>query len=124
MLVGRGYDNIGGRTKTKRRLDSTLPQTHYTYAFLPERARMLVWHLRYIWHTCDTFGEGDSKVVECLLLGRKMKAKDAIWGAWGLVRRRRAQSNNGGDDLVDDKDGIIDNKDGKKETLKRFVSLC
>ncbi len=37
---GPGYDG----SAVRGRLDPTSPQTHYTHAFLPKRARLLVRH--------------------------------------------------------------------------------
>jgi hypothetical protein len=121
-LAGGGYNNNGGSTTMRRRLDPMLPQMHYTYAFLPNRVRLLVRHSRYIQHRCNALSKGASKVVECLLLGGRMMAKDAIWGAWGPVRRRRVQSNNGSSSK--DNDRIINGKNGKGRDNKVLHSIA
>ena len=87
-----------------------------TYAFLPNRARLLARHARYVAHARDALGGGRaSEVVEALLLGGTMTAEDAIRGAWESARRRRGQSDDGGgggggdvmDDDGDDDDTLL-----------------
>jgi hypothetical protein len=97
----------------RKRPDPMSPQIHYTYAFPPKRARLLVRHLRYVQHACNAFGKEASKVMECLLLCGRMAAKDAIWGAQELARRKRTQSlhKNGGSG---DDNGSVDGNDNDR----------
>ena len=103
-------DDDGTATARRRKPDPTSPSTHYTYAFLPEKARLLMRHSRYVMHARDALGEEASEVVECLLLGGRMTAEDAIWGAHESARRRRAQQSTDGGDGGGE--GIIDIDDG------------
>ena len=119
-------DDDGTATARRRKPDPTSPSTHYTYAFLPEKARLLMRHSRYVMHARDALGEEASEVVECLLLGGRMTAEDAIWGAHESARRRRAQQSNDGGDGGGE--GIIDIDDGGEgggddEALLRSIAL-
>ncbi|KAL3805546.1 hypothetical protein ACHAW5_005607 [Stephanodiscus triporus] len=92
--------------------DPASPRTRYTYTFLPDRARLLMRHSRYVQHVRDvTTDERASAVVECLLLNGRMTAEDVVRGAWGTIgRRRRMRPRDDDDD--DGRDGADDNNHG------------
>ena len=56
---GGGFDNNTSMIARRRTPDLTLPQMQHIYVSLPERARLLVRHSRYVWHrrnTCPAMG--------------------------------------------------------------------
>ena len=78
--------------------------THYTYTFLVERARMLPRYPRYIEHVQNIMDDNAAQIVECILENGRMRGEDVICSAWEDAKKR-LQSEGGEDNDNDDADG-------------------
>ncbi|KAL7516238.1 hypothetical protein ACHAWX_001273 [Stephanocyclus meneghinianus] len=67
--------------------DPTLSQTHYTYTFLVDRARLLPRYPRYVERVRQIVDENGAMIVETLLIHGRMRAEDVLACVWEVVKR-------------------------------------
>mmetsp|Transcript_11646 Transcript_11646/g.25521 ORF Transcript_11646/g.25521 Transcript_11646/m.25521 type:complete len:726 (+) Transcript_11646:260-2437(+) len=112
----------------KQKPDPSSPQTHYTYTFLTEKARLLPRYPRYVEHASSTMDEHAAQLVECLLFSGRMRGEDAIFGAWD-VAKGKLQSEDSDDednpfaDAEDDDDDDSKNNKALKDIVQSFKKL-
>lgn len=69
------------------RADPTLRQTHYTYTFLVDRARLLTRYPRYVERVREVLDENAGHIVETLLVNGRMRAEDVIASVWAILKQ-------------------------------------
>lgn len=98
----------------KQKPDPSSSQTHYTYTFLHEKARLLPRFPRYVEHAQTIIDENAAQLVECLLFNGRMRGEDAILAAWEV-----AKSNLQSDNSDDDEDEEEENEDDKNDVSEK-----
>lgn len=111
---GRKYpNNKDAEKEIKQKPDPTSPQTHYTYTFLHEKARLLPRYPRYVQHAQNVIDDNAAQIVECLLFKGRMRSEDAILSAWESAKSKLQLDENDGD-IVDDNNNEGDNEKNNK----------
>jgi len=117
-------DNV---TDTKQKPDPLSPQTHYTYTFLYDKARLLPRFPRYVDHAQSVIDENAAELVESMLVQGRMRAEDAILSAWGVIKDKLKPDDYDEDDgLVDsddEEDDDSDNNKALKDIIQSFRKL-
>ncbi|KAL7531045.1 hypothetical protein ACHAXR_007686 [Thalassiosira sp. AJA248-18] len=110
-------DHLDG-SERKQTPDPTSRQTHYTYTFLQDRARLLPRFPRYVQHASAIVDENAALVVESLLINGRMRGEDVIFSAWELTKAKLQLKNDNEDDTFGD-----DNNDDDSESNKALNGI-
>jgi len=123
---GRKPNNKDAENEIKQKPDPMSPQTHYTYTFLHEKARLLPRYPRYVQHAQHIIDENAAQIVECLLFNGRMRGEDVILSAWESAKSKLQPDENDGDipDFSNSEDDNRKNNKALKDIGDSFTKLA
>ena len=113
---GKIKDSAGETCKA----DPTCPQTHYTYTFLPERARLLPRYPRFVERAKQVVDENGAAIVEVMLVNGRMRAEDAIASIWETIKKNSGEDD--ADDEATNKPTASNEEEPSMEEIEAFFS--
>ena len=116
--------DLGGGDEIKHIPDPSSPQTHYTYTFLPGRAKLLPRYPLYVQHASTMFDDNASLLVEAALINGRVRGEDAILTVWEAAKAKmEAEKDDDDDDESSSSSDDEKNKEESEESIKALTNI-